>query len=254
VLPSETFPLHGSRHVRDTVPGENRRIVKQDSTPSPTSDPRNRRDTLLAPPRDRRRAGVHYTRFVGLMRWLLVFGAIALAATVIIWPYFNGRGTAPSQFDLPTTGIEIKDGRPTMINARFLATDENGQPYTITADLAWQEQGVEEIIFMDVIEGDILLQSGAWMTLSADRGVFDQTEQRLILESNVNLFSDAGYELHTQEAQIDLASGTAQGDMQVDGQGPAGLLTAGGFVISDNGDRIRFTGPVHMTIFPGQKP
>ena len=235
------------------MPGENRHIVNQTTPPPPPPAARSRADTLLAPPGGRRGVGVRYTRFVGLMRGLLAFGAIALAVTVIVWPYFNGRNT-PSQFDLPATGIEIKDGRPTMSNARFLATDENGQPYTITADLAWQEQGAEDIIFMDVLEGDILLQSGAWMTLSADRGVFDQADQRLILESNVNLFSDAGYELHTQEAEIDLASGTAQGDMQVDGQGPAGLLTASGFAISDNGDRIRFTGPVHMTVFPGQKP
>ena len=248
------MPQHEPRHVRDTVPGENRHIVNEDTAPIAENQPRSRRNTLLAPPGVRRGSGARYTRFVGLMRWLLAFGAVVLAATVIVWPYFSGRGTAPSQFDLPTTGIEIKDGRPTMTNARFLATDENGQPYTITADLAWQEQGADEIIFMDVIEGDILLESGAWMTLSADRGVFDQTDQRLILESNVSLFSDAGYELHTQEAEIDLASGTAQGDMQVDGQGPAGLLTAGGFAIVDSGDRIRFTGPVHMTIFPGQKP
>lgn len=236
------------------MPGENRHIVNEETAPPPPRNARSRGDTLLSPPRVRRGAGTLYTRFVGLMRWLLAFGAVALAATVISWPYFSGRNATPNQIDLPTTGIEIKDGRPTMTNARFLATDDSGQPYTITADLAWQEQGAEDIIFMDVLEGDILLQSGAWMTLSADRGVFDQTDQRLILESNVNLYSDAGYELHTQEAEIDLASGTAQGDMQVEGQGPAGLLTAAGFVITDNGDRIRFTGPVHMTVFPGQKP
>ncbi len=234
--------------------GENRPIVNEDTAPPSPPIAQSRGDSLLSPPSARRSAGVFHTRFVGLMRWLLVFGAVALAATVVSWPYFSGRNATPTQFDLPATGIEIKDGRPTMTNARFLATDDSGQPYTITADLAWQEQGAEDIVFMDVLEGDILLQSGAWMTLSADRGVFDQVEQVLILEANVNLYSDAGYELHTQEAEIDLASGTAQGDMQVDGQGPAGLLTAAGFAISDSGERIRFTGPVHMTIFPGQKP
>ncbi|MDA0951687.1 MAG: hypothetical protein O3A38_03450, partial [Proteobacteria bacterium] len=105
--------------------------MKEDTAPIAENPPRSRRNTLLAPPGVRRGGGAHYTRFVGLMRWLLAFGAVVLAATVIVWPYFSGRGTAPSQFDLPTTGIEIKDGRPTMTNARFLATDENGQPYTI---------------------------------------------------------------------------------------------------------------------------
>lgn len=233
---------------------ENPRIVNENPALHPQAASRNRADTLLSPPSGRRGRGAHYSRFVGLMRWSLAFGALGLAATVVAWPYLYGRGNAPSQFDLPTTGIEIKDGRPTMTNARFLATDDSGQPYTITADLAWQELGAEDIIFMEVLEGDILLQSGAWMTLSADRGVFDQADQRLILEANVSLFSDSGYEMHTSKAEIDLASGTAQGDMQVAGQGPVGLLTASGFDIRDNGDRIRFTGPVHMTVFPGQQP
>ena len=233
---------------------ENPRIVNENTALHPQAAPRNRADTLLSPPSGRKGIGARYTRFVGLMRWSLAFGALGLAATVVAWPYLYGRSNTPSQFDLPTTGIEIKDGRPTMTNARFLATDGSGQPYTITADLAWQEQGAEDIIFMEVLEGDILLVSGAWMTLSADRGVFDQAEQRLILESNVSLFSDSGYEMHTSKAEIDLASGTAQGDMQVVGQGPAGLLTASGFDILDSGDRLRFTGPVHMTVFPGQKP
>jgi len=141
-----------------------------------------------------------------------------------------------------------------MTNARYLATDETGQPYTITAELAWQERGAEEIVFMEVLQGDILLQSGEWLAVVADRGVFDQVGQILVLESNVQLYSDSGYEMQTDYAEIDLSSGAARGDMQVDGQGPAGLLTASGFDIVDNGDRIRFTGPVHMTIFPGQRP
>ncbi len=215
---------------------------------------RQRGRLRLRPLAERIEVGWRYTRFVGMMRWLLVFGAAALAASLILWPYLHAPGGGEEFLLDEATGIELKDGRPTMINARFLATDDQGQPYTITAELAWQEQGVEEIVFMETLEGDILLRSGLWMSLSADRGVFDQIEQLLILESNIDLFSDAGYELHTDSAQIDLAAGTAQGDMDVEGQGPSGLLTAAGFEILQSGDRIRFTGPVHMTLYPGEQP
>jgi len=226
--------------------------MSQPPADSPSGGARGSR-LRLRPLTERVEVGSRYTRFVGLMRWLLAFGAVALAVTLVVWPSFTGRNSGTSPLLVATTG-EVEDGRPTMKNARFLATDDSGQPYTITAELAWQEQGVEEIIFMEVLEGDILLESGAWVTISADRGVFDQTEQLLILESNVDLYSDVGYELHTAYAEIDLASGTAQGDMQVEGQGPTGLLSAGGFQITENGDRLRFTGPVHMTVFPGEQP
>lgn len=194
-----------------------------------------------------------YTRFVGLMRWLLAFGAVGLAAAMVIWPYFSPRTSGrPVEF---TKGIQISnDGRPTMTNARYLATDAKGQPYTITAKRAYQQTGNTNVVFMEHIEGDITLNSGSWLSISADRGKFDQAKQLLTLESNVALYSDAGYEMHTQQARINLAAGTAQGDMHVQGQGPTGLLDASGFRIADNGNSIDFTGPVHMTVYPGSKP
>lgn len=225
------------------------------SLPGGTGAARPRRATQrLAPLARRIEKHGRYTRFVGAMRWLLALGAVALGLSLVLWPYLNAPDSGDEILLGETTGIELKDGRPTMVNARFLATDDQGQPYTITADIAWQEQGVEEIVFMETLTGDILLKSGAWLALSADRGVFDQVEELLILESQVDLFSDLGYELHTDYAEVDLRAGTAEGDRPVAGQGPAGLLDAGGFRIADNGDRILFTGGVHMTVYPGDQP
>ncbi len=190
-----------------------------------------------------------YSRFVAFMRWLLPIGAVALAAALIAWPYIESRDEG---FTLMMSDLEVDDaGRLVMDNARFLGTDDKGQPYTVTAIAAWQDPNEDEIINLETLQGDITLQSGAWIAISAATGRYDRPAERLILEHDVSVFTDEGYELHTDVAEFDLSQGTGWGDKPVSGQGPAGLLEAQGFRLSEGDGKIHFVGPVHMTLFPG---
>jgi len=193
-----------------------------------------------------------YTRFVGLMRCLLPVSAIILATTVVVWPYFNVTDSG-TVVDIATLNLPAED-RPTMANARFLGTDNKGQPFTVTAVTAWQEQGYDELVYMEDLQGDMMLDSGMWATIYSDRGIYDQVGQLLVVESNVSVFTDEGYELHSDYALIDLDQGIAEGHMPVSGQGPAGLIDAQGFRITDNGDKLFFEGRVYLTLFPESQP
>jgi lipopolysaccharide export system protein LptC len=193
-----------------------------------------------------------YTRFVGLMRFLLPVSAIILATTVVVWPYFNVTDSG-TVVDIATLNLPSED-RPTMANARFLGTDNKGQPFTVTATIAWQEQGYDELVYMEDLQGDMILDSGMWATFYSDRGIYDQVGQMLIVESNVSVFTDEGYELHSDYALIDLDHGIAEGHMPVSGQGPAGLIDAQGFRITDNGDKLFFEGRLHLTLYPESQP
>ena len=197
-------------------------------------------------------ASGHYTRFVGLMRFLLPVSAILLAATVVVWPYFNVTDSG-TVVDIETLNLPAED-RPTMSNARFLGTDQKGQPFTVTAVTAWQEQGYDELVYLEDMQGDMMLDSGMWATIYADRGIYDQVGETLVVESNVSVFTDEGYEIHSDYALIDLDQGLAEGHLPVSGQGPAGLLEAQGFRMTDNGDKLFFEGRVHLTLFPEAQP
>ena len=207
----------------------------------------------LGPPARRIKLDWRYTTFVGLMRLLLPASALILAATVIVWPSFN---VTDSNIVVDFEAIPglLEDDRPTMSNARFLGTDKDGNPFTVTAKIAWQEQGYEDLIYMEVLQGDMMMEEGMWATIWSDRGVYDQVGQLLIVESNVNVFTDEGCELHSDYALIDLDQGIAEGHMPVSGQGPSGLIDAQGFRITENGDRLFFEGRVTLTIFPGAQP
>jgi lipopolysaccharide export system protein LptC len=64
----------------------------------------------------------------------------------------------------------------------------------------------------------------------------------------VNLFHDAGYELHTATATVDLGHNTARGTDPVEGHGPQGRIQAEGFEIRGTGHEIVFTGKSQLNL------
>jgi lipopolysaccharide export system protein LptC len=207
------------------------------------------RKWVVVPAAGRARLTRGYSRFVGFMRWFLPLSAVLLALTLFAWPYLESRDDG---FHMIVSDIEVAEGgRLSMTNARFLATDEEGQPYTLTTREAWQDPANKDIVNLEEVEGDILLESGAWVAVNSLTGRYDEPGQILTLTGDVSLFTDEGYELHTESASFDLASGEGWGDEPVAGQGPAGLLDAQGFRISKNDGKLRFLGRVHMTLYPG---
>jgi lipopolysaccharide export system protein LptC len=210
------------------------------------------RKWLVVPVAGRIKLRGGYSRFVGFMRWILPLSAAALAAALIAWPYLESRDDG---FHMIMSDLEIGDsGRLTMTNARFLGTDDKRQPYTLTAREAWQDPDNKDIVLLDGVEGDILMDSGAWFSVSAATGRYDQSTQVLALVTDVSLYTDEGYELHTERAEFDLDAGQGWSDDPVSGQGPAGLLDAQGFRANQDDGKLHLIGPVHMTLYPGATP
>ncbi len=210
------------------------------------------RKSLVVPTKGRAKLSGGYSRFVSFMRWFLPLSAAALAVALIAWPYLESREDG---FEMIMSDLEIDDtGRLSMTNARFLGTDDKGQPYTLTTDEAWQTPDNKDLVNLEKVEGDILLESGGWIAISATTGQFDRITEILTLNDDVSLYSDEGYELHTDVAQFDLTNGRGWGDEPVAGQGPAGLVDAQGFRISEKDGKLELIGRVHMTLYPGNNP
>ncbi len=211
--------------------------------------------TALAAP-----VGMHLPRLSGLNRYSLFVNSMkvflpALAAALIIlvvaWPQLA--------IDERSFHIEIiKDAAEqaknlAMINAKYDGVDEEGRPFTVTADMATQLAGQEALIELRLPKADMTLDDGAWLALSAKVGNYDREAQLLDLTGAVTLFHDRGFEMATESALIDLQAGTAEGDQEVVGHGPVGILRAEGFKVLDSGRRIIFSGKSQMIFYPEAK-
>ena len=148
-----------------------------------------------------------YSHFVNLMKFLLPIAAFCLLFLVFLWPNLD---TDKLKFLLGFAAINFEIGnQPSMINPRYHAADEENQRYSVTANLAKrisknQNLRKSEIIKLEMPKADIMMKDGTWLVLTAKSGIFLKKEQRLDLIGTVNLFHDSGFEVKTQEAQIDL--------------------------------------------------
>lgn len=194
------------------------------------------------------RAGASYSRFVTAMRIVLPLVAIAIVMLVIAWPQL---GEKPKKFNLNVSKVTVHDsGGQQMINAHFTGTDSTGHPFTVTADKASQKKQLPNLIDMAFPKADMTMKSGAWVALSAKKGVYDRKTEKLDLTENVTVFHDSGYEFRTSAAIVDLTTSSAEGSAPVTGQGPGGNLSAAGFRILERGKTLLFTGKSRMALFP----
>jgi lipopolysaccharide export system protein LptC len=143
------------------------------------------------------------------------------------------------------------DGGPApaskLLGAAYHGTDEQGDPFTITADAATQAQ--PSLVDLTNPEGDITLKSGTWMMLKAQSGLYHQDASTLDLTGNVTLYRNDGTTMTTSAAHLDLHGGTAHGSAPVQAEGPFGTLYAqNGFDVVDRGAGISFKGPVNLTL------
>ena len=197
------------------------------------------------------RAGGRYSRFVGLMRIGLPVVACAIIVLVIAWPQIDD---GPQKFKLGlSTTMATEGGEQQIVNPRFTGIDRKQQPYTVTADAASPKKNKPENVALSFPKADITTNGGAWLALSADTGLYNRNTERLDLSGSVNLFHDAGHEIKTSTAQIDLAKGTAVGEEPVVGHGPVGTLSSTGFQVMDSGARLLFTGKSKLILYPAKK-
>ncbi|MFQ5957944.1 MAG: LPS export ABC transporter periplasmic protein LptC [Alphaproteobacteria bacterium] len=189
-----------------------------------------------------------YSRFVGLMKVVLPMSAAALAALVVAWPYLEGRD---SGMPLSFANVEATTAEALfMRNARYFGSDDRDQPFTVTADSVIQADDQSDTIRFTLPKADILLSDGAWLALTADRGTLRRSDQTLLLDGAVNIFSDEGYEFRTERAEIDLSTSVARGNVAIEGQGPFGILNADTFRLDRDNRSIRFEGQVRLVLYP----
>jgi lipopolysaccharide export system protein LptC len=189
----------------------------------------------------RRRLMITTTKFI------LPVVALALLATIALWPEFDRENNA-ARIALRRIG-EI-DGAE-VIDAHYHGVDDQGRPYTVTAATAKQE-GPEKIDLTMPI-GDMTLQNGTWTSMKSKDGVFIQHSNLLDMWKDVVLYRDDGTTLYTQSMSMDLKNGAAAGSQPVHAEGPFGRLDAHGFALVDKGSVIQFTGPAKLVMNGNQK-
>jgi lipopolysaccharide export system protein LptC len=199
--------------------------------------------------RNPRRHTAGYSNFVRAMKFLLPTIALLLIGLIVAWPHID---VSDAKFRIGFADLTVKEADdPSMLNPRYIGSDDDNQPYSVTAEIARRLSATGNVIELDSPKADILLEDGTWLVLTARRGIFGREAEALDLVGAVVLYHDSGYEFLTEKAKIDLETSSAVGDQPIRGQGPFGNLQAEGFRLVDKGKTIYFTGKSNLVIYPG---
>ena len=230
-----------SAQADGTPPG----LTQADQPGATAGTARNRSAELRQPPRLSGRSG--YSFFVAMMKVLLPALATALILLVVVWPKLSPED---DRFRISVSSISLEQAdNLTMLNPRFDGIDERNQPYSVTADLAIQDKGNDNLVDLELPKADVTLEDGTWLALMAKAGRYHREAETVDLIGDVIVFHDEGFEVKTQFAHIDLNNGTAEGDQPVEAHGPIGMLNSEGFRVENEGERIFFTGKAHMVMY-----
>ncbi|TAE33652.1 MAG: LPS export ABC transporter periplasmic protein LptC [Alphaproteobacteria bacterium] len=191
-----------------------------------------------------------YSSLVRLIKWGLVAIILGILIFVIAIPLLtmDPAGQPLVEMNNPNTSKNTPSDPPIMENPKFQGLDSENHPYFMTAKTALQSS--EHTITLNKIQADLTLNEGAWMTLLADQGVLDTKEESLLLQGHVQIYHNAGHEMHTSEARIDLRTRHARGTHPIHIQGHLGRIDADSFIMMQKEQRIIFNNHVSVELLP----
>jgi len=193
------------------------------------------------------RSAETYSRMVRTLKILLPLSAFAiLAATMLFVLLYD----ADDSLTLSFASVEQVDNDLRMVNPRFSGVDNESRPFLVTATSAIQDADDPRTVTLETLQADMAISETSWVSLSAATGRLDSEDETLALEGDVSLFTDTGYEFHTDRALVQLDEQRVISHTEVTGQGPLGTMRADSFEAEDAGERLLFTGNVRMRIYP----
>lgn len=196
------------------------------------------------------RAALRHSRHV---HWLRVCVPAAIAAALLAVVVANYMPTVWG-FRLPGElgKLVIKGTKITMQQPRLTGYTIDSRPYEFSADNAAQDITKPDVMELHQIRAKIEMQDKSLVNISAASGTYDMKAEILTLRDNIELLSTTGYEGRLREAVVNVRKGDVVSEKPVWVKLLNGVIDAKRLEVIDNGNLIRFSGGVAMTLHPDQ--
>ena len=134
--------------------------------------------------------------------------------------------------------IEIK-------NPIFTTKSIDGSPYEIKA-----EKGLQRESFLDlfVIEAKLKTNKDIWIYLNADKGIFNQSSGEILLESNIEIYTDADEKIFAELAKVNTNSKIITLKKNVKYQDSNIFISADESIINDDFSNVTYYGNVKSKV------
>lgn len=191
--------------------------------------------------------GSRHDTVMTLLKWLLPALALAVLATIVIWPL-----TKVSEFSflLAKDKVGVAAERLRIDNAVYRGITEKGEAFTISAQGAVQRSSAVPIVELTGLQATLLMIEGP-AKVTAPSGRYFIENDKLQVKGPVRLDSAAGYTLDSDTVDIDLNTRRVTTDKPVTGTLPIGTFSAGSLQGDIQGRRLVMDGGAHLRIRGG---
>lgn len=173
-----------------------------------------------------------------------------LSVLVVLGGWWFSTARIPS---LQVSDVSVTDEGIAMDAPVLRGEDDEGRPYELRAQEAFQSLSANPTILMRMLEGELALDEEDSVTIRAPQA-------RLDSETNILQFEEGGVDLRLLSggqallgvSLVDLENGTLRSDEPVQIINDEVTLNAGGIEGFDGGKRLLFTNGVRMVVTPTQ--
>jgi lipopolysaccharide export system protein LptC len=196
------------------------------------------------------RGARRYSMFVRFMKGALPLAALGLAIVVLVYVL----QPPPARMQMAFQQLSSLVDDLSMQNPRLSGTDNDGQPFVISASRALPERkGSERVKLQDVV-ADFSLRDGTAIHVTAGTGLMDTKSRLLQMSGGIHLVSQNGYDATTRSATADLRTGRIHGESGINANGAFGRITAQRFAMDRSSKQLHFWGNIKMLVNPGILP
>lgn len=196
------------------------------------------------------RGARRYSIFVRFMKGALPLAALGLAIVVLVYVL----QPPPARMQMAFQQLSSLVDDLSMQNPRLSGTDNDGQPFVISASRAMPESNGSERVKLQEVIADFSLRDGTAIHVTAGTGLIDTKTRLLQMSGGIHLVSQNGYDATTRSAIADLRTGRIHGESGINANGAFGRITAQRFAMDRSSKQLHFWGNIRMLVNPGILP
>jgi lipopolysaccharide export system protein LptC len=129
-------------------------------------------------------------------------------------------------FLLDKNKVEVAGERMRVQTAQYRGQDDEGRPFTLSADSAVQASSHDPLVHVGGVRADIELEDGK-AAIAADKGNYNLETEQVGVDGQILVTGPENYRMTTGDVTVDLNSRTLRSRGAVEGTMPLGRFTAG---------------------------
>ncbi|WP_321389288.1 LPS export ABC transporter periplasmic protein LptC [Emcibacter sp.] len=188
--------------------------------------------------------------FIAILKKSFPVLTVIFLVALVLWPVFS---TKEGSFTLAIDRLEKRDETAKLIKPRYEGKDRYNNPVRISAESAFRKTNdAKDYNFRNLL-AEMYLKSGDRMTVEARSGILDVSDQKMLLDDEIVIQSETGFNLTASKAEFLINDKLASGHDGVKGSAPFGAFSSTSFQVNVDDETIFLQGDVKMHIDP-QKP